>query len=58
MGHAGVKGRLNIVIYQRGSVFDLAISSEIKPGDLGGVMKNGTVIKPSAGGRIEGLGRE
>lgn len=53
VGHAGAKGKLNLVIYQWGSVFDLAITSERRPGGLVGVGKNGTVINSSAGGRVE-----
>ena len=59
VGRAGSKGRLNIVIYniviyQWGSAFDLAITSEIRPDSLslGGVNENGTMVKSSASGWI------
>lgn len=52
VGHAGTHGRLNIVIYQRGSVFDRAIAGGIGPGGLVGVDWNETTANLSASGRI------
>ena len=58
MGRAGNQGRLNIVIYERGSAFDLAITSGIRPGSLmslGGVGENGTMMinSSASSGRID-----
>lgn len=58
VGRAGNKNRLNIVIYQWDSAFDLAITSGIRPGSLSlvGVQENGTMmINSSASGPIENV---
>lgn len=55
VGRAGNKDRLDIVVYQWGSAFDLAMSSGIRPGGLrfGGVHENGTMmINSSASSRV------
>lgn len=51
-GYAGKNGRLNLVVFARGSAFDDAMITGIGHGPLVGVDGNGTVVSLGTGGRI------
>lgn len=55
VGYAGAHGMLDLVIYARGSQFDLAITSGIRLGGLVGVDRNRTIATSSARSRIGNL---
>ena len=56
-GHAGIRRKLNIVIFGPGSLFDRAITSGVGPTQPAGVDRNRTLILSSIKGRIGNLSR-
>ena len=56
-GYAGVLGKLNIVIFKPGSLFDRVVTSDFRSGRLGGGDRNGTLVLTSVKGRNEVLSR-
>lgn len=55
VGRAGARNRLDIVMYQEGSLFDRAIGGGVRSDGLVMVDTNGTIVSLSASGRIGNL---